>query len=136
MDETDPFTFTKSARLCRVSFNLAWQALLDVLQSRGEAIEVQLREDKSGRLLTEPRVVSKERLQEIVQNGDRVEREGWYKLDFEVREVSPQRTRIQLTLLIVENDPLRQNVFGGIPRRSNGTMEREIFSALVQELVT
>ena len=126
---------TRSTWICTAPLISVWDALLSVMQERNEVITFTSLETREARLITDAQTVTKERLKEIIQEGSReVRRGGWYRLDFEIKETAKSTTRIQLTLLIVESDPLRQNVYGGIPRRSNGTLESEIFSALVQEL--
>jgi hypothetical protein len=55
------------------------------MQERDEVIKFTSLETREGRLITDAKTVTKERLKEIIQEGSReVRRGGWYTLDSEI----------------------------------------------------
>jgi hypothetical protein len=114
-------------------FEMVWNVVLAVLAERNESINTLKK--KEGLILASQTIVNRERLQKIaLTRGQNFERGGWYTLTIHVAKLTEFETKVTLEVFIIGTVVEMDNIWGGMPLHSSGTLEMEIFAAATRRL--
>jgi len=120
-------------RLFEAGFLDVWQAALDVLAQK--RIPIAVVDLQRGLIISESVELSPEELARLSTASEGLTRHGGrYVLQLKFIALSEEQTQLEAALLLIAHLPMSLNPLGGVPVRSSGILEAEIFDAIDAKL--
>lgn len=112
-----------------------WRAALEVLAEKG--IPLAAADLQRGRIISESVELSPEELARLsTAREGRTRHGGRYVLQLRVAALSEAQTQVEAALLLTAHLPMSFNPLGGVPVRSSGILEAEIFDAIAAKALS